>query len=90
MSTMHTSPAPLVPDRIPSQESTYRLNGFMPLPPSWAILCHQSQENTSRNGSCTMQFMISLKFGSPGTPLMMMTLDCLKNMQKVMGLLPIS
>ena len=27
MSTMHTSPAPLVPDRIPSQES--------PLSPEW-------------------------------------------------------
>ena len=34
--------------------------------------------------------MISLTFGSPGTPLMMMTLDYFKYMYKVMVLLSIS
>ena len=39
MPTMHPSAEPPVPDKIPSQE-------IMPLPLSWAIHCHQSQENT--------------------------------------------
>ena len=34
----------------------------MPSPISWAIHYHQRQENASRNGSYTIQFLITLKF----------------------------
>ena len=63
MFTMHTPPAPPAPDRIPSKESILSSEWT---PPSWDIHYHQSKENASRNEYYTMQFIITLIFGSPG------------------------
>ena len=51
MSTIHTSPAPLVPDRTPSQES--------PLSPEWihAITTLMSHLLSSEQGKCIQKWM---------------------------------
>ena len=128
MPTIHPSAEPLVPDKIPSQESPlspewthaittlmghplssepgkhikkwiiylefhlrkvlYHLNGLMPSPHSWAIHCHQSQENTSRSGSYIIEFINTPCLLSNGIQHSLNLIYTCKCIKKLMDLMP--